>query len=323
VTAVCATTLLYDYALTLGDEITRMWTLRFSIPKCLFLINRYVVIPMLVFNGIASSRTHLPEKFCVFYLRWLVVCITVTHATIEGILLTRVWALYRNNTPVLVVACSLYTAGVATLVGLTIRDYVGEQVLIVQDFSTLPGCYAASVPAIIAGYWITPVVIESVLFALVMWRALAWWKDRSAAPPTLTLMARDSAVYFFIIFVLLIVNLFVFEYAPPFLSSLFVTPSNTAGCIAGSRLLLNLRSLSDPNRNRTETELEMSTNLRFTGGNPPGNKSTVGGSESTGTTYTVGVSTEGYSTEMERDDKPAINQEVEIGSSRSNIRPVV
>ena len=85
-TAVCATTLLYDYALTFGEEvrmnhppflinppdhphllpqITRMWTsvapiltltrstlilhsLRFSIPKFLFLINRYVVLPMLV-----------------------------------------------------------------------------------------------------------------------------------------------------------------------------------------------------------------------------------------------------------------------------------
>ena len=40
------------------------------------------------------------------------------------------------------------------------------------------------------------------------------------------------------IFVLLIVNLFVFEYAPPFLSSLFVTPGNTAGCIAVSFCLL-------------------------------------------------------------------------------------
>ncbi|KAF9644435.1 hypothetical protein BDM02DRAFT_948517 [Thelephora ganbajun] len=287
VTAVCATTLLYDYALTLGEEITRMWTLRFSIPKCLFLINRYLVIPMLVFNGIASSRTHLPANVrtlhnlcsismpntvnscqyfrvdcfrkliartrtlsCVFYLRWLVVCITVTHSTIEGILLTRVWALYRGNMPVLAVACCLYLAGVATLVSLTIRDYVGEKVLIVQDFSALPGCYAASVPALIAGYWIAPVIIESILFVLVMWRAFAWWKDRSAAPPTLTLM-----------------------YAPPFLSSLFVTPSNTAGCIAGSRLLLNLRSLSDPGR----TELEMSTNLQFAGRPRAGN--TIGGSE--------------------------------------------
>jgi len=292
-----------------------MWPLRLSIPKFLFLVNRYVVIPMLVFNGIASSRTHLPENFCVFYLRWLVVCITVTHATIEGILLTRVWALYRDNKPVLAVAASMYAAGVGTLVGLTIRDYVGEQVHIVQDFSTLPGCYAASVPSLIAGYWIAPVIIESVFFVLVMWRAVAWWKDRSAAPPTLTLMARDSAVYFFIIFVLLIVNLFVFEYAPPFLSSLFVTPSNTAGCIAGSRLLLNLRSLSDPDR----TELEMSTNLRFTGRLHAAN-STIGASELTGTTYTTGAPVEGYITEIGHNDKPPAVQEVEIGSSRPNGR---
>jgi len=272
------------------------------------------VIPMLVFNGIASSRTHLPENFCVFYLRWLVVCITVTHATIEGILLTRVWALYRGNTPVLAIASFLYLGGVITLAGLTMHDYLGEKVLIVQDFSTLPGCYAASVPAIIAGYWIAPVIIESVLFALVMWRAFAWWKDRSAAPPTLTLMARDSAVYFFVIFVLLIVNLFVFEYAPPFLSSLFVTPSNTAGCIAGSRLLLNLRSLSDPDK----TDLEMSTGLRFTGRINPGNTTTVGASDYTGTTYTVGAVAEGYSTEIERDSKHAAIQDAGIGSSRSS-----
>ena len=63
------------------------------------------------------------------------------------------------------------SGGVVTLAGLTIQDYVGEQVhstlthftyssrnsnlppTVVQDFSALPGCYAASVPAIIAGYW--------------------------------------------------------------------------------------------------------------------------------------------------------------------------
>ncbi|KAF9784709.1 hypothetical protein BJ322DRAFT_863834 [Thelephora terrestris] len=317
VTAACATTLLYDYALTLREEITRMWTLRFSIIKCLFLINRYVVIPMLVFNGIASTRTHLPEdvsstlETCFFTTLNTVVssvsftyvgslCTTVTHATTEGILLSRVWALYRGNTPVLVLACCFYLCGVATLVGLTIRDFVGEKVHIVQDFSMLPGCYAASVPALIAGYWIAPVIIESLLFVLVMSRAVAWWKDRWAAPPTLTLMARDSAVYFSIIFALLIVNLFVFEYAPPFLSSLFVTPSNTAGCIAGSRLLLNLRSLSYPSR--TEIEMtDMSTSLQFTGIPRPGTN--VGGPEFLSTTYSIDAhADQGHSAEIEGDN---------------------
>jgi hypothetical protein len=88
--------------------------------------------------------------------------------------------------------------GVTTQVGLTIKDYVGEGVsgmvrltvcpflinicieLAVNNFNALPGCYAASVPRIIAGYWyvclfslvifvsleplkcrITPVIVES------------------------------------------------------------------------------------------------------------------------------------------------------------------
>jgi len=60
----------------------------------------------------------------------------------------------------------------------------------------------------------------------------------------------------------------------------------------------------------------MSTNIRFTGGPRHGNTSTIGGSELTGTTYTVGVPAEDYSAEIERDGKPAITQGVEIGSSR-------
>ena len=81
--------------------------------------------------------------------------------------------------------------------------------------------------------------------------------------------------------------------------------------IQGSRLLLNLRSLSDPDR----TELEMSTNLRFTG--RPHGGTTIGGSELSGTTYTIGATTEGYGTETDREDRPSTTQEVETGPSRS------
>ncbi|KAL5508752.1 hypothetical protein ACEPAG_4731 [Sanghuangporus baumii] len=250
VTAVCATTVLYDYWITVGEEIRRMWPARLSVPKVLFFLNRYVVLPMLV---------------CVFYLRWLVVVITVTNFVVEGILLSRVVALYRDNIPVITVAGFLYVGGTITLVGLTIKDYVGEEVLIVQDFSALPGCYAASVPSIIAGYWIAPTIIESMLFVLVVWRVIVWSRDNMGVPPALILMARDSTVYFAIVFALLFVNLFVFEYAPPFLSSLFVTPVNTAGCIAGSRMLLNLRSLVYTDAGVHDTEIEMAhiSGLRF------------------------------------------------------------
>ena len=62
----------------------------------------------------------------------------------------------------------------------------------------------------------------------------------------------------------------------------------------------------------------MSTNLQFSGGPRTNNTTTVGASEFTGTTYTVGAAAEGDVTEAERHDQNAAIQEVEIGGSHSN-----
>ena len=109
------------------------------------------------------------------------------------------------------------------------------------------------------------------MFALVAWRVINWSRDYAGVPRALMMMvrvvifsalfpiaqlyfqARDSTVYFALyvlkifenfnskptniytrIFALLLVNLFIFEFAPPFLASLFVTPVNAVGCIAVS-----------------------------------------------------------------------------------------
>jgi len=268
VAAACVTCLLYDHVLTLGQECSTVWSTRFSLGKVLFLINRYLVEAMLVFDSITSSRSHLSIPFCVFYLRWLAVVTSVAIIVVEAILTIRVCALYQSNKPVLCIASFFFLAGACTLVGLTVKDYVGEPVDAVNDFSMLPGCYATSVPSILAGWWITPVIVESVLFLLMITRVFTWWKDRRTVPPMLILMARDSTIYFAIYFALLIANLFVFEYGPPALASLLVTPLNTGGCIAGSRMLLNLRAYASAGPEQTE----MATSVAFAGSPPNGRR---------------------------------------------------
>ncbi|KDR67501.1 hypothetical protein GALMADRAFT_258089 [Galerina marginata CBS 339.88] len=261
IAAASMTCIVYDHFITFGQEYATVWGSRLSIPKVLFFLNRYVVEGMLIFNALASAHRHLSIPVCVFYLRWLVITITVTNAVVEGILVARVWAVYRQNKLILIITLGFYFGGIATLTGLTIKDYVGEGVSAVDDFNVLPGCYASSVPAIIAGYWIAPVIIESFLFALIVAKSFSWKKDNGQTPRALTLLARDSTIYFLIIFVLLITNLFVFEYGPPFLSSMMVTPSNAAGCIAGSRMLLNLRGLYEAT---STTDYEMTKDIAFT-----------------------------------------------------------
>ncbi|KAF8647236.1 hypothetical protein AX16_006828 [Volvariella volvacea WC 439] len=156
-----------------------------------------------------------------------------------------------------------YLSGIIVLTGLTIHDYVGEDVIINNELDVLPGCYARAVPAIIGGYWITSVGVESVLFIMVISRAYVWWKEGSSAPRILSLLARDSTIYFAVVFALLLANLFVFRFGPPFLSSLLVTPSSTAGCILGSHMLLNLRAMLDPSSDPDFHKSTIATKIIF------------------------------------------------------------
>ncbi|KAH9476821.1 hypothetical protein JR316_0010736 [Psilocybe cubensis] len=162
----------------------------------------------------AASRTFLSEEgidhvddYCTGYverIRFMTI-IHVAEFLVLGIIVLRVWAL----------------RGSIALLGLLIQDYVGEIVELNTSLASLPGCYATSVPSIIAGQWLAPIIVETVLFGLVISRAFLWWKDA-----------------------MLLANYLMFELGPVFLSSLLVTPSTTAGCILGSHMLLNLRVMS-------------------------------------------------------------------------------
>ncbi|KAF9006984.1 hypothetical protein BDQ17DRAFT_1423075 [Cyathus striatus] len=239
VAASCLTCLLYDHAITLDQEVSKMWPLRMSIPKFLFFINRYLVEGMLLFNS--AARTFQSEELFVVPVSSIFVGSLLGTSVVQGILMLRIWALHRGNKLALFIGLICYFGGMATLIGLVIKDYVGEAVFINRALDSLPGCYATSVPSIIAGFWIAPLIVESVFFILVISRAFVWWRNGTPAPRILFLLARDSTLYYAIVFAFLTSNYFVFQFGPPFLSSLLVTPSATAGCILGSHMILNLR----------------------------------------------------------------------------------
>ncbi|PPQ93951.1 hypothetical protein CVT25_015843 [Psilocybe cyanescens] len=243
VAAACLTALLYDHVLTLDVEVETMWRSRLSIPKVLFFLNRYVVAGMLLFNCISASQTFLSHELCLRIFHAMVNC-GLNYIDDRGIIVLRVWALHRRNKWALRVAFFFYFGGSFALLGLLIQDYVGETVELNTALASLPGCYATSVPSIIAGQWLAPIIVETVLFSLVLSRAFFWWKDGIPMPRIFSILARDSTLYFSIVFALLLANYLMFELGPVFLSSLLVTPSTTAGCILGSHMLLNLRVMA-------------------------------------------------------------------------------
>ncbi|KAF8153989.1 hypothetical protein B0H34DRAFT_799902 [Crassisporium funariophilum] len=283
VSAACLTVLVYDHAITLDQEVTRMWPARFSIAKFLFFMNRYPVEAMLLFNCVAAAQPYQSPSLFVLLYSFATTTLetfpmTVVYFTYGGLpshpLYQQVLSKIGETRSALIppsilcdetlmgfgVWCSgqygllssstssgaSSSGGTMTLISLVIKDYVDEEVLINTTLASLPGCYATSVPSIIAGFWIGPLIVESVLFLLVISRALVWWRDGAAAPRIFAILARDSTVYFVVVFALLLANYLVFQFGPPFLSSLLVTPSTTAGCILGSHMLLNLRAMAEP-----------------------------------------------------------------------------
>ncbi|KAL4264477.1 hypothetical protein AB1N83_003537 [Pleurotus pulmonarius] len=61
------TFLLWDYIITLPDEIELFWTGRWSYPRVLFFVNRYQVIGWQIFHTIAVFMVTRPgfEQLCV------------------------------------------------------------------------------------------------------------------------------------------------------------------------------------------------------------------------------------------------------------------
>jgi hypothetical protein len=110
--------------------------------------------------------------------------------------------------------------------------------------SYLPGCYSLGFVPWLYGYWVAPVILESTIIILTLYKAYTLMRDPIQGSPTLRLIARDSIVYFFIMFSVLFSNLFIFKYAPPFVSSLLIGPSSCIACVAVGRMMMNMRSLS-------------------------------------------------------------------------------
>jgi len=89
--------LVYDHAITADIEVARIWTLQWGLPKILFLINRYIVPPMLIFNEISFAIPNIPGPICAFIIKWTAWPTVVALATVEMILMLRVLAIYGHS----------------------------------------------------------------------------------------------------------------------------------------------------------------------------------------------------------------------------------
>jgi len=91
------TLLLYDHAITLDKEVEWIWTLRWRLPKILFITNRYPITVLLLLTVIPEYAYPIFVPFCKVHLGlWLLVPL-LNFGAVELLLIIRVCSLYGNS----------------------------------------------------------------------------------------------------------------------------------------------------------------------------------------------------------------------------------
>ncbi|KAJ6553010.1 hypothetical protein B0H19DRAFT_1155470 [Mycena capillaripes] len=237
--------MVFDHAITFEAEVARIWTLQWRLPKVLFLINRYVVPPMLIFDGLVPVIFDLPESLCTFIAKWTAWPTILSLATVEIILMLRVFAISGHRKAIRHFLIGLFTCEMIAWV--TVSSIIMHETTGVPGGSLFPGCLF-SAPKYFYAAWIPPVVFESTIVIITLYYLTAYEWSRKINV-TLRVLARDSMIYFLIMFSVLIANLLIARFGRDFLGSLFIAPSSVIACVGAARMMMNLREISTGERN--------------------------------------------------------------------------
>ncbi|KAF8578896.1 hypothetical protein K439DRAFT_1638490 [Ramaria rubella] len=257
-TVVALAFLLYDSALTFDSEVKYVWTQKWSFGTILYLYNRYLGIIILIFNtSVSFNRSLTPEISCRAFVWWETLSTICAAACAEGELETKLdrtlYAVYNRNKKLLFTLLAIFMAeltAVMVAVGLATSRTVsftatpeGISVANVKGpFQDFTGCYGV-ISQLDFITWLPPLAFEAILCFLMLYKAWTLYR-RDWNDPLLSIIVRDSVLYFMAMFAVLLGNCLFWALSgvvPSSLPDVAVSWSVAVPCGLGSRLLLNIR----------------------------------------------------------------------------------
>ncbi|KAF8813072.1 hypothetical protein BYT27DRAFT_7239522 [Phlegmacium glaucopus] len=215
--------LIYDHCLTFNLERTRIWTLRWRLPKFLFMVNRYF-LPPFFFQRDSCGTKYASLDFSVFPRKdtqpgYAYRCdariFTIVHSfptimTVEIMLMIRVLALYANSKSM--AFCLMIQFFVQSLGLVIFAAFILPKIRGIAGGDIFTGCLI-DVPDWAYLSWLHLLIMEITLIIMVIYKC----REYETFTPTLVhyvksedirILARDSVVYFISVAALLFFNFF-------------------------------------------------------------------------------------------------------------------
>ncbi|KAJ7680641.1 hypothetical protein DFH06DRAFT_1163779 [Mycena polygramma] len=226
--------LLYDHLLSLGSEVALIWPTRWSSPKVLYLMIRYMVpCTMVVFTvqlaGLSPELKLSDSAFMGFG----------TIATSNFLILLRLWVIWDRNRSLVI--WSLFLFILSQFGGLATTSYMIWRIHKTMYWNNeIKTCGFHSAPPV-AVLWAPGTAFEVVLCAITWWNALT--QPRTTNAPLAAIMYRDGFLYFLFITGLRIINTILAATAPTGLIFVAMLPVWCAITTTTCRLMLALRQI--------------------------------------------------------------------------------
>ncbi|KAK0432672.1 hypothetical protein EV421DRAFT_1496284 [Armillaria borealis] len=188
------TVLLWEYLVTVYDEVDLFWSSKLSWIKCLFFVNSYLIIALRIWDIINDSFEPYPvcERIPSGYLCVLVLnpdsalYATIQVMVMENILILRVWDIVGRKRNVLVSFSILLFLNVAATLGIY---------------------FAMPTSTLTFYYWLPMILFELIMFLTAAFygvrgvkatRFLTQMRQNFGPKPIMGLLLRDSVFYFLI-----------------------------------------------------------------------------------------------------------------------------
>jgi len=234
---------LYEYLITLDDEIHLIWNSSWSSIKILFLLNRYHALVAVAVNvyGLLGPST-LTQSFCNNFFRWQGWTEIITCILADGILQLRLYAMYYLDKRILALMLTCFGISMFVAGGILTNTLSNIHALAVP--SPLGGmiCYPSHLPERFYLFWIPLLLFECLLWGLAMMRGLQTLRyTGSFGRKLMIILIRDSLVYFFAIFMTYTVSLLVHILARVTLLEVPMVFTVALPCVLSNRVVLNIR----------------------------------------------------------------------------------
>ncbi|KAG1739880.1 uncharacterized protein EDB91DRAFT_1134250 [Suillus paluster] len=228
--------LIYEHIITIEDEVDLIWMKRTSWVTYLYHFNRWLPASWLIFDIIQLSPTNVASsKTCVTYMLCNNIIALLMTISVQTILQLRAWAIYGRSRRVffwMIGLSIIEITAMALLIGVTIARVERFPVV-----STPVGCVFEGLAPLSAIFWTPALVIEPIICILVLKKVLL---DRQARSELAMFLARDSLLYFLVIFMELVASTVVWARFPDYID-LFMPWSMALPSLLCNRLLLNMR----------------------------------------------------------------------------------